>query len=255
MGFLKIAVITGASSGLGREYALETAKSRDNIDEIWLIARREDKLKETAKDIKKPVRILPLDITDGGAQSRYKKLLNELKPEVALLINNAGFGRLGDFDSITAEDNGGMVRLNCEALTVMTALTLPFMTAGSEIINTCSIAAFAPNTRMAVYCSTKAYVLSLSKTLRSELKGRKINVLAVCPGPMDTEFLPVAGIAKGVSRTFDTLPRVKPDVMARKSLAASANKRGVYTNLLFYKFYRVIAKILPHSIVMKMCGA
>lgn len=255
MAFLKIAVITGASSGLGREYAFETAKSRDNIDEIWLIARREDKLKETAKDIKKPVRILPLDITDGGAQNRYKELLNEQKPEVALLINNAGFGRLGAFDSITAEASGGMVRLNCEALTVMTALTLPFMTAGSEIINTCSIAAFAPNTRMAVYCSTKAYVLSLSKTLRSELKDRKINVLAVCPGPMDTEFLPLAGISRGSSRTFDTLPRVKPDVMARKSLAASAKKRGVYTNLLFYKFYRVIAKILPHSIVMKMCGA
>lgn len=255
MAFLKIAVITGASSGLGREYAFETAKSRDNIDEIWLVARREDKLKETAKDIKKPVRILPLDITDGGAQNRYKELLNEQKPEVALLINNAGFGRLGAFDSITAEAGGGMVRLNCEALTVMTALTLPFMTAGSEIINTCSIAAFAPNTRMAVYCSTKAYVLSLSKTLRSELKDRKINVLAVCPGPMDTEFLPLAGISRGSSRTFDTLPRVKPDVMARKSLAASAKKRGVYTNLLFYKFYRVIAKILPHSIVMKMCGA
>lgn len=255
MAFLKIAVITGASSGLGREYAFETAKSRDNIDEIWLVARREDKLKETAKDIKKPVRILPLDITDGGVQNRYKELLNEQKPEVALLINNAGFGRLGAFDSITAEAGGGMVRLNCEALTVMTALTLPFMTAGSEIINTCSIAAFAPNTRMAVYCSTKAYVLSLSKTLRSELKDRKINVLAVCPGPMDTEFLPLAGISRGSSRTFDTLPRVKPDVMARKSLAASAKKRGVYTNLLFYKFYRVIAKILPHSIVMKMCGA
>lgn len=252
---MKIAVITGASSGLGREYAFETAKSRDNIDEIWLVARREDKLKETAKNIKKPVRILPLDITDVGAQNRYKELLNEQKPEVALLINNAGFGRLGAFDSITAEDNGGMVRLNCEALTVMTALTLPFMTAGSEIINTCSIAAFAPNTRMAVYCSTKAYVLSLSKTLRSELKDRKINVLAVCPGPMDTEFLPLAGISRGSSHTFDTLPRVKPDVMARKSLAASAKKRGVYTNLLFYKFYRVIAKILPHSIVMKMCGA
>ena len=166
---MKIAVITGASSGLGREYSLETAKSRDSIDEIWLIARREDRLKETAKDIKKPVRILPLDITDGGAQSRYKELLNEQKPEVALLINNAGFGRLGDFDKIGAETGGGMVRLNCEALTVMTALTLPFMTAGSEIINACSIAAFAPNTGMAVYSSTKAYVLSLSKALRSEL--------------------------------------------------------------------------------------
>ena len=126
---------------------------------------------------------------------------------------------------------------------------------GGEIVNTCSIAAFAPNTRMAVYCSTKAYVLSLSKALRAELRPRGINVLAVCPGPMDTEFLPVAGIAPGSSHTFDTLPRVNPAVMAKKSLEASARKKGVYTNLLFYKFYRVIAKLLPHSIVMKMCGA
>ena len=254
MSVLKIAVITGASSGLGREYAVEVSKKRDNIDEIWLIARREDKLRETAQSINKPVRILPLDITDTECVAEYTDLLDEIKPEVSLLINNAGFGRLGDFDKLSADDNGGMVRLNCEALTVMTSVTLPFMTEGGEIINTCSIAAFAPNTRMAVYCSTKAYVLSLSKALRSELKGRKINVLAVCPGPMDTEFLPVAGIAPGSSHTFDTLPRVKPAVMAQKSLALSAKKKGVYTNLLFYKFYRVIAKILPHSIVMKMCA-
>ena len=79
--------------------------------------------------------------------------------------------------------------------------------------------------------------------------------MAVCPGPMDTEFLPLAGIAPGSSHTFDTLPRVNPTVMAEKSLAASARKKGVYTNLLFYKFYRVLAKLLPHSLVMKMCGA
>jgi len=72
---------------------------------------------------------------------------------------------------------------------------------------------------------------------------------------MDTEFLPLAGIAPGSSHTFDTLPRVNPTVMAEKSLAASACKKGVYTNLLFYKFYRVLAKLLPHSLVMKMCGA
>ena len=241
---MKIAVITGASSGLGREYAFETARSRREIDEIWLIARREDKLRETAEQISKKVKILPLDITKEECISEYASLLKETNPEVELLINNAG-----------THDNGGMVRLNCEALTVITSLTLPYMKENSEIINTCSIAAFAPNTRMAVYCSTKAYVLSLSKALRSELKKRRINVLAVCPGPMDTEFLPVAGIDPGASRTFDTLPRVNPSVMARKSLTASAKKRGVYTNLAFYKFYRFIAKILPHSLVMKMCGA
>ena len=252
---MKIAVITGASSGLGREYAFAVANARREIDEIWLIARREDRLKETAAQISKKVRILPLDITKEECINKYISLLNELNPDVALLINNAGFGRLGNFDSLEPKDNGGMVRLNCEALTVMTSVTLPFMKENSEIINTCSIAAFAPNTRMAVYCSTKAYVLSLSEALRSELKSRKINVLGVCPGPMDTEFLPVAGIDPGASRTFDTLPRVNPSVMARKSLEASSKKKGVYTNLAFYKFYRFIAKILPHNLVMKMCGA
>jgi len=81
-----------------------------------------------------------------------------------------------------------------------------------------------------------------------------INVLAVCPGPMDTEFLSVAGISKGKSHTFDTLPRVNPTVMAEKSLLASQKGRAVYTNRLFYKFYRILAKLLPHSLVMKMAG-
>lgn len=255
MLILKIAVITGASSGLGREYAFAAARKRDDIDELWLIARREENLRKTAEQISKKTRIIPLDITEAESVKKYALMLEEEKPEIALLINNAGFGRLGNFDALSPADNGGMVRLNCEALTVMTSVSLPYMKSGGEIINTCSIAAFAPNTRMAVYCSTKAYVLSLSKALRAELRPRGINVLAVCPGPMDTEFLPVAGIAPGSSHTFDTLPRVNPAVMAKKSLEASARKKGVYTNLLFYKFYRVIAKLLPHSIVMKMCGA
>ncbi len=252
---MKIAVITGASSGLGKEYAIAVDKMRADIDEIWLIARRKDKLEELAEKLKTNVRCVSIDITDSECLKKYSELLKQNAADVKLLINNAGFGKLGDFDKLDTADNAGMVRLNCEALTTMTSLTLPFMSENSEIINTCSIAAFAPNTRMAVYSSTKAYVLSLSKALRSELKKRKINVLAVCPGPMDTEFLPLAGIAPGSSHTFDTLPRVNPKIMAEKSLKASKSGKSVYTNLLFYKFYRVIAKVLPHSIVMKMCGA
>ena len=147
-----------------------------------------------------------------------------------------------------------MVRLNCEALTAVTSATLPFMNENSEIINTSSIASFAPNTRMAVYSSTKAYVTSFSRALKAELKPRKINVLAVCPGPMSTEFMAVANIDKGSSKTFDTLPRVNPRTMALKSLKASHSGRAVYTNRLFFKFYRLLAKILPHSLVMKFCG-
>ena len=250
---MKTAVITGASSGLGVEFALSIDKTRPEIEEIWLLARRKDRLEELAQKLNKKTRVLSLDITGDEDLKIYTDLLEKEKPDVKLLINNAGFGRLGEFRLISAEDSRQMLRLNCEAVTVITRLTLPFMSEKSEIINTCSIAAFAPNARMAVYSSTKAYIMSFSRALRFELKDKKINVIAVCPGPMDTEFLPVAGIAKGSSNTFDTLPRVNPKKMAEGSLKASKKGKGVYTNRIFYKFYRILAKLLPHSLVVKFC--
>lgn len=251
---MNIAVITGASSGLGWEYAKAIYETRADLDEIWVIARREERLRELQAELGSAVIPVAFDITDPQSVEEYSNLLKDKNATVKLLINNAGFGKLGDFDELSLQENTAMVRLNCEALTAMTAATLPFMNEHSEIINSCSIASFAPNTRMAVYSSTKAYVMSLSRALRVELKKRKINVLAVCPGPMDTEFLSVANIAKGSSRTFDTLPRVNARTMAVKSLKASHKGRAVYTNRVFYKFYRLLAKLLPHSLVMKMCG-
>lgn len=251
---MNIAVVTGASSGLGREYAKVLYESRTDLDEIWVIARREDRLQELQSELGSTVIPVAFDITDDSSVEKYVKLLKDKQATVKLLINNAGFGKLGNFDELSLQDNTRMVRLNCEALTAITAATLPFMNERSEIINSCSIASFAPNTRMAVYSSTKAYVMSLSRALRAELKPRKINVLAVCPGPMSTEFLAIANIERGSSKTFDTLPRVNPHIMAVKSLNASKKGKAVYTNRLFYKFYRLLAKILPHSLVMKMCG-
>lgn len=251
---MNIAVITGASSGLGWEYAKAVYETRLDLDQIWVIARREERLKELQTELGGTVIPVAFDITDPQSVENYTQLLKEKNATVKLLINNAGFGKLDDFEKISTDENARMVRLNCEALTVMTSTTLPFMNEHSEIINSCSIASFAPNTRMAVYSSTKAYVMSLSRALREELKKRKINVLAVCPGPMDTEFLGVANIEKGTSKTFDTLPRVNPRTMAVKSLKASRKGRAVYTNRIFYKFYRLLAKLLPHSLVMKLCG-
>ena len=251
---LKTAVITGASSGLGVYFALEIDKNRPEIEEIWLIARRKERLEELAKKLTKKVKVLSLDITKEESLEEYKIALKQENCEVSILVNNAGFGKLGNFDEMNNDDLSGMIKLNCEALTVITSITLPFMEKGSEIINSCSIASFAPNTRMAVYSSTKAYVMSFSRALRSELKRRKINCIAVCPGPMDTEFLSLAGIEKGTSFTFDTLPRVNPEIMARKSLKASKKGKAVYTNRIFYKFYRLLAKILPTSLIMKLAG-
>ena len=250
---MRIAVITGASSGLGTEFAKAIDKNRNDIEQIWLLARRKEKLQEVANSLSKSTKIIVCDITDNNAILDYANQLKDEKAQVALLINNAGFGKIGNFYEISTQDNAGMIRLNCEALTVMASETIPFMPQNSEIINTCSIASFAPNTRMAVYSSTKAFVMSFSRALREELKNKKINVLAVCPGPMNTEFLPVAGIANGISKTFDTLPRDNPQKVAEHSLKASKRKKAVFTDHFFYKFYRIISKILPTSLVMKMC--
>lgn len=251
---MKIAVITGASSGLGEQFALAVDKYRPEIEEIWLIARRKERLCEVARKLSKKTKVLALDIVNDLDVKLLEKELSDTENQVVLLINNAGYGKQGRFDTFTAADSAGMVRLNCEALTVITALCLPFMKEGGEIINSCSIASFVPNTSMAVYSSTKAFVMSLSRALRVELKNRKINVLAACPGPMSTEFLSVAGITDGKSKAFDRLPRVNPTEMAVKALKASKGKKAVYTNKFFYKLYRVIAKLLPKSLVMLVSG-
>lgn len=250
---MKIAIVTGASSGLGQEYVKALAKENTELEEIWVIARRADRL-EALITACPTVRIWPLalDLTENESYETLRQALEAEKPEVKVLINNAGFGTLGNFDTMEMITQTRMVDLNNRALTAVTAVTLPYMKKGSFVINVCSIASFAPNPRMTVYCSTKAYVLSFSKSLRFELKPRGINVLAVCPGPMDTEFLPAAGIAKGASHTFDTLPRVNPAMAASRSLRMAAKGRGIYTPRLFFKFYRVLAKILPHGLVMHM---
>ncbi len=248
---MDIAVVTGASSGLGTEYARQIAEMYPTLDEVWIVARRKEKLEQIAKAIK-PVRCRTVvcDITNEQNVAQYQQLLIDKNANVKILVNNAGFGRLEDFTNISTNDNAGMIRLNCEALTVITRITLEFMTENAQIINVSSIASFVPNARMTVYCSTKAYVTSFSKALRFELKKRRINVTAVCPGPMDTEFLPIANIKSGTSKTFDMLPRVNPEHVARKSLVAAKRGRGVYTDRAFYKFYRFLAKIVPHSIMM-----
>lgn len=149
--------------------------------------------------------ILPLDLAADASYQALSERLAAEKPAVQILINNAGLGELANMADSDWATQIRMVDVNCRGLTAVTTAVLPYMAEGGFILNVASIAAFAPNPRMTVYSSTKAYVLSLSKGLREELRPRRVNVLAVCPGPMRTEFLDLAGIT-GQSRTFETLP-------------------------------------------------
>ncbi|MBO5212169.1 MAG: SDR family NAD(P)-dependent oxidoreductase [Clostridia bacterium] len=241
---MKIAIVTGASSGIGVEFYKEIQK--EPLDEVWIIARREERLKDISEKFGVlPTKIIPMDITLQENVKEYIRLLKENDADIRFLINNAGFGVIGELADADFIQQGAMCDLNVRAMTQLTTASLGFMNKGACIINTCSISSFVPNARMTVYSASKAFVMSFTKSLRYELKKRKINVTALCPGPMDTEFLAVAGIKKGVSKTFDKLPRCNPRKSAIGAIKAAKKGRCVYTPKLFYKFYRVIAKILP----------
>lgn len=253
---MTVTILTGASAGLGKEFFKALTADGPKTDEIWLIARREERLTALAATCPtQKVRILPLDLTKEESYTALERLLADENPAVRGLINNAGFGKLGEVADLDWSDQARMVDLNNRALTVLTALVLPYMSKGASIINVCSIAAFVPNRRLTVYSSTKAYVFSFSTALRGELKKRGIHVLAVCPGPMATEFLPVAGIENGASATFDRLPYCNPAKVAANALKKAEKGKAVYTPRGFYKLYRVLAKILPHNWLMEISRA
>ena len=251
---MNIAIITGASSGLGVEFFKEL--QNEPLDEIWVIARREKNLIEVCEKFGKiNYKVLPMDITLEESISKLEDLLASEKPNVKFLVNNAGFGVFGEVVDIDKKKQSSMIDLNVRALTEITSIMLNYMDKGSKIINTCSIASFAPNANLASYSATKAYVMSFSRALRQELKKKKINVTAVCPGPMATEFLSVAGIENGNSKMFDSLPYCNPQKTAKRGIKAAKKGKAVYTPKLLYKFYRLLAKIVPHSILIKFVKA
>lgn len=253
---MEIAVITGASSGLGVEFIKETASMYPELDEIWLIARRMDRLTELA-DKYGSGKCVPvcLDLSEDESYNDLDRLLADKNASVRLLVNNAGFGKLGFVKDERIPIQTAMIDLNCKGLTGVACACLKHMVRGAQIINTCSIASFAPNTRLTVYSSTKAYVKSFTRGLHTELKPYGIGCMCVCPGPMKTEFIEIAAIQPGTSKTFDILPYCDVNKVARGALRASKKGVCVYTPSAFYKVYRVLAKLLPHSIVVKICGA
>ena len=200
-----IAIITGASSGMGKEFAVQVAQKYD-FDEIWIVARRIENLEQIALDINQNnhfnvVKPVQLNLGDVAGVQKLKELLElenkdltkvESGIEIGLLVNNAGFGTYGPFQDTPVEEEMKMVELNCTSLTGLCGIALPYMKKGSVIINTSSLAAFMPLGNFAVYAATKAYVLSFSVALAAELKDRGIIVSALCPGSVSTEFANVA---------------------------------------------------------------
>lgn len=249
---MNIAVVTGASSGMGREFALQLSEYIE-VDEIWVIARRMDALEKLKEEIPVPVRPVCLDLCDSASFDSYAALLEAEKPNVKLLVNAAGFGKFGAYHKVSLTDDARMIDLNCKALLLMTRITVPYMAPGSHILQLDSLSAFQPVPYITTYGATKAFVLSYARSMNRELKPRGIRVMAMNPGWVKTEFFNHAFQTNGDGEVqyFNRLYEAK-DVVRTGLKDLYRSKKDYSVHGLPVKGQVFLVKLLPHSLVMNI---
>ena len=248
---MRIAIVTGASSGMGREFVKQVSK-KEKFDEIWVIARRKEALESLKKEVKAKIRPITLDLQNQESFETYKKLLAEEKPEVALLANIAGYGKFGKYDEISLDDCLGMIDLNCKALVAMSQLTIPYMKRGSKILQLDSLSAFQPVPYLNVYGSSKSFVLSYSRALNRELKTKGICVMSVNPGWVKTEFFDHATKSSNDAITYFNVMYDAKDVIKTAIRDLYHTKKDVSIHGFQIKAQVLLVKLLPHKIVMEI---
>ncbi|WP_461810908.1 SDR family NAD(P)-dependent oxidoreductase [Faecalimonas sp.] len=246
---MKIAIITGASSGFGREFVRQIDSLYKELDEIWVIARRVERLHELESRIMTKIRVFGGDLLGEKIYSELSDALAEHKPNIRMLVNAAGFGKTGTVEEIDEKTQLEMIDTNCKSLTKMTLICLSYLEKGSRIVNIASAASFCPQPSFAVYAATKSYVLSFSRALCAELEDRDVYVTAVCPGPAKTEFFDIAGMSANILKK---MTMAKPEKVVKQALLDAKNKKEISVYGGTMKVARVLTKILPHKIVVKI---
>jgi len=245
---VRCAIVTGASSGMGREFVLQLDE-RTLYDEIWVVARRAELLRELQQETRAKIRPISVDLTEDGGMELLEDALRRERPEVLTLVNAAGFGRFGVFREMDIGEQENMLRLNVLALTRVTHLVLPYMRRGGEIYQLGSLSAFQPVPYIGVYGASKAYVLSFSRALNVELKKHGIRCMAVCPGWVRTEFFQRA--VRDDTITYYNRYYAAADVVAR-AIRDMARKKDVSVLGFPIRAQVLAVKLLPHRLVMKI---
>ena len=247
---MNIAIVTGASSGMGREFVRQL-NQYVQVDEIWAIARRESALEALKQDTSVPVRPVVLDLLDNASFDTFAAMLEAEKPNIRLLINAAGFGKFGTYHKIPLADECAMLDLNCKALVLMTRLCIPYMTSGSHILQLASNSSWQPVPYITTYGATKAFVLSYSRAMNRELKSAGIRMMSMNPGWVKTEFF---------NHAFQTNGDNEVQYMDRLYEAADVVATGLKDLYKTKKDYSIhgfpvrmqvrLVKLMPHSFVM-----
>ena len=248
---MRIAIVTGASSGMGREFVKQLS-AYVQVDEIWAIARREDALASLREEVSIPVRPLPMDLCNEESFSQLSQLLKAEMPEIALLVNAAGFGKFGDYQDIPLKDDCRMIDLNCKALVAVTRVCLPYMPSGSHILQLDSLSAFQPVPYITTYGATKAFVLSYCRAMNQELKPCGIRMMAMNPGWVKTEFFNHALTTNGSKVQYYNYLYEAADVVATGLKHLYKTKKDYSVHGFPIQMQVRLVKLLPHSLVMKV---
>lgn len=244
-----IAIITGASSGIGKQY-FQTLVAKEKFDEVWVIARSKEKLEALQEDTDTPLRVFALDLSKTESTDEIARVLNEEKPSIKYLICASGFGR---FCAIEEDDPAvlqNMVDLNCRSIVGMTTACYNHMAKGGAMILVASVAAFQPIPYIATYAATKAFVLSYGRALNKELrKSRGARCLCVCPFWTKTAFFDRAEAEKQVVKKYVVMYEPK-QIVDKTFKDLKKKKRDVSIYGATAKGQTLLVKLFPHRFVM-----
>lgn len=245
-----IAIVTGANGGLGKEF-VKLLLHEEGVDEIWAIARNEEKLNQLSKDFGSKIRTFPMDLTERENYALLADALAHDTASVKYLVNNAGFAKFCSYDDISIDESLNMIDLNVSAVVAIGLVCIPYMNEGSHIINIASQASFFPLPYQNIYSSTKAFVRNYTRALNVELKEKRIRAIAVCPGWMKTDLFArgLIGAEKGTSN-FSGM--VSPAVVAAKALKDAKRGKDISVYGLYVKSTHLLSKLLPQRMMMKV---
>ena len=248
---MSIAIITGASSGMGAEF-VKQLKLQYGVNDFWLVARREDKMRQVADELSVNAKIIPADLTLPEGIDALRGELEAERPTVKYLVNSAGFGNFGSFDQLPEVDVTKMIDLNVKALVLITHMVIPYMERGGRIVELGSGSCFTPLPSFNIYASSKAFVLHYTKGLNPEIKKLGLRATCFCPGWVETEFL-----GKATGRTDVTVPKKMSPMLKCEDVVrgcVKSLKRGptMYVTNWYTKLQHLLFKLVPDVILTKL---
>lgn len=244
----KIAILTGATGGLGKAFIKELLK--EDIDQIWAVGRNKNKLDELCNNYGDKIFPIQCDLCDECEEKKILALLEEKKPDVKFLINNAGMAKMRKIVNFTEEEISKTIEINCKTPTIICQYVIPYMSKEAKILNISSASSFQPNPYIALYSATKVYLRSYSRSLNYELKEKGITCTAVCPGWIDTEMIKKEQNGKKIK--FPGL--VSAEKVVKKAIKDAKKGKDMSVCTLFVKYEHVCSKFLPQKWIMNIWG-